>query len=268
MIIDSHAHLTDPKLLPDIEVLLVQADQEQVNKVISIGTTIEDSVKNLEIADAWPQVFAGIGVYPDEMEETSIIEIEKQLTKLLAHPKVVGVGETGIDINIQKNGELIQQVLNVDLNRQKELFELHIKLAQEFGLPLIIHNRNADEITLEILQRHKFPNMTGVFHCYTSSWDFAQKVLDLGFYLSFTGIITYPSGTSILDTVKNVPNDKFLIETDAPYLAPIPHRRKINKPEYVKITLQKIAEVKQISLEDAQELAYQNTQRLFFAKES
>lgn len=258
MIIDSHAHLTDPKLKPNVEDILQKAGVNDVQKIISIGTSISDCVEVLELANTYQQVYAGIGVYPDEMPNVAIPQIQKDLDKLLSHPKIVGIGETGIDIN---TSQLEQPSL--DLNRQKELFGLHIALSQKYKLPLIIHNRNADEYTLDILKSNHFSGMTGVFHCYTASWEFAKKILDLGFYISFTGIITFPNALSILETVKNIPNDLFLVETDAPYLAPIPHRGKINTPEYVKITLQKIAEVKQISLVDAQEYAYKNTTKLF-----
>ncbi len=270
MIVDSHAHLTDPELFLNISDVLHGAKLAEVEKIITIGTTLRDDEQAIELCKQYPNIFAAIGVYPDEMQDTDLKIIENKLNQLLTHPKVVGVGETGIDISIPKDSTqtLSEIIAKTDLTRQRELFELHIKLALKHNLSLVIHNRNADDICYEILAKYKNSSLKGVFHCFTSSWEFAQKVLDLGFYISFSGIITYPSGASILQTVKNVPNDRFLVETDAPYLAPVPHRGKINKPEYVKMTMDKVAEVKQIPLTTACKYAYFNTSLLFFNKET
>ncbi len=268
MTVDSHAHLTDPKLLPHIDQILANAKHAGVEKVITIGTTLQDSENALKLCDLYKNVFAGIGVYPDEMLETDLHTIETKLDLLLAHKKVVGVGETGIDVFVPKDSpQTLEEILKtIDLTRQIALFEIHIKLAIKHKLPIIIHNRNADKICYDILAKYQNTGLIGVFHCFTSSWEFAQKVLDLGFYISFSGIITYSTGAPILETVKNIPHDRFLIETDAPYLAPLPHRGKPNKPEYVKMTMDKIAEVKQIPLSIACDNAYLNTTRLFFSK--
>jgi len=268
MLVDSHAHLTDSKLLQNLETILAGAKQEDVEKIITIGTTIKDSENALKLCESYENVFAGIGVYPDEMPQTDLTTIESKLEELLPHPKVVGIGETGIDILLPKEPNTSPETNThpSNLNRQKDLFELHIKLALKYKLPIIIHNRNADEICYEILAKYKNAGLQGVFHCFTSSWVFAQKILDLGFYISFSGIITYPTGSSILQTVANIPLDRFLVETDAPYLAPVPHRGQTNEPKYVKMTLQKIAETKGLSFAETSIHAYDNTNRLFFSK--
>lgn len=167
----------------------------------------------------------------------------------------MGVGECGIDITEWKGGR------NID--KQIELFEMQIKLALKNNLPVVIHNRNGDEQIFEVLEKYNGKGLTGVFHCFTSSWETAQRALDSGFYLSFTGIITYPSGKDIWETVEKAPLDKILVETDAPYLSPQGLRNKVNEPKYVKITAKTLADIKKISFAKLSEATYKNSCQLF-----
>jgi len=265
MLIDSHCHIPHKKYHKSVEEIVEEAKQAGVGKIISIGASIQDSKDVLETAKLFENVFATVGVYPHEDLEKSVGEIGGELEELLekdqksSKKKIVGIGECGIDI---PNGEVSYKTRELDA--QKELFKLQIGLAIQHDLPLIIHNRNGDQEVLKILELYKNTNLKGVVHCFVSNWEFAQKLLDLNFHISFTAIITYPSaGPALIETVKKIPQDKILIETDAPYLAPQEHRGQINYPKYVKITAAKVAQIRNASLEDIERFTYQNTCRLF-----
>ncbi len=253
MLIDSHAHLTDQLVSKDIKKILADSHARNVVKIITIGTSTSDSYAAVALAKEYDEIYASVGVYPDEMQDTATSKIKQDLQTLSKENKVVGIGETGIDI--PKDGNPF------DLKRQIELFRIHLELAQETHFPVIIHNRNADDLVLETLK--DFKNVFGVFHCFTSDWEFAKKILDLNFHISFSGIITYPSATSITETVEKVPEDRVLVETDAPFLTPNPYRGQINNPSYLYLTVLRLAELKKITPEKAEEITYNNTVNLF-----
>lgn len=253
MLIDSHAHLTDPLVSKDIKKILTDSHAQNVAKVITIGTSTSDSLAAVALAKKYSEVYASVGVYPDEMPDTITTKIKQDLQSLSKESKVVGIGETGIDIPKDRNP--------FDLTRQIELFKIHLAIAEETHLPVIIHNRNADNLILETLK--EFKSAFGVFHCFTSDWEFAKKILDLNFYISFSGIITYPSAASIIETVEKVPEDRVLVETDAPFLTPYPYRGQINNPSYLYLTILRLAELKKITPEKAEEITYNNTVNLF-----
>lgn len=255
MLIDSHFHLTDEKFKKNEEKILEEAQQNGVGKFITIGTSLEDNEDVINIVKKYPNLYGTIGVYPHEDLDKNFNEIKEKFMLQIRNPKIVGIGECGIDKN--EWGE------TRNIEEQKKLFIMQIEAAIENKLPLVIHNREGDEEVLEILENHKNKDLRGIAHCFVSSWKTAEKFLDLGFFISFSGIITYPSGKDILETVEKVPIDKFLVETDAPYLAPQGHRGEVNAPKYVKITAQKIAEVKGIPLEQIEGHSYQNTCSIF-----
>lgn len=259
MMVDTHCHLDSKKYSGPIEEIIKSAKNMGVNKLITIGTSLNSNLKNQKIAKQHKEIFYTAGIYPHENQNLKIDEIEKRFKKQLKNmPGVVGIGECGVDIKNKPNQR--------NLNNQIKLFELQIKIAKNLKLPLIIHNRNADKQIIKILKKHKDKSLKGVVHTFTSNWKIAQKLMSLGFYISFSGIITYKSGKNILETVKSVPLNKFLIETDAPWLSPNPHRRKINKPEYVTITAQKIAEVKKLPIKEIKVHSYNNAHELFNLK--
>ncbi len=260
MLIDSHLHLTDGKFNNKEKEIILEAKNMGVVKFITIGTSLNDNEKVLKLTKDFSDVFGVIGVYPHEDLDKSLETIEKRFRQQIDNSNVIGVGECGIDKN--NWGE------TRELEEQKKLFKMQIEIALENKLPLIIHNREGDLEVLEILNEYKDKGLTGIAHCFVSSWEVAKKFIDLGFYISFSGIITFASAKDILETVKNVPLDRFLVETDAPYLAPQGHRGEVNVPKYVRITAQKIAEVKNISLEEIETKSYQNTCTIFKLKDN
>jgi TatD DNase family protein len=254
MLIDSHCHL--PYNLNEAKSLVEGAKKEGVGRFINIGTSINDSKKAIEAAEQLEDVFATVAVYPHEERGVEISTLEEKLSKLVnSSKKVVAIGECGLDISNRESGRSPEE--------QTELFEMHIRLALEKDLPLVIHNRNGDAIVLKQLRKYKEPKLRGVAHCFASTWETAKELLDLGLYLSFSGMITYPSRTALLETVKKVPEDRFLVETDAPWLPPQGHRGEKNQPKYVKIVAQKVAEVRKVSFSTIEHISYSNTSCLF-----
>ncbi|MFC1756216.1 TatD family hydrolase [Patescibacteria group bacterium] len=262
MLIDSHCHIPHKKYEKNADEIVNEAKNEGVEKIISIGTSIQDSKDVLEATKPYENVYATIGVYPHEDLDKSLDEIREELENLLKNnrERIVGIGECGIDI---VDGESVDYETR-DLEEQKELFKLQIGLAIQYDLPIVIHNRDGDEEILNILRLYKEAKLRGVVHCYTSDWEFAKDLLHLDFYISFSAIITYPSaGEGLLLAVKNVMRDRLLVETDAPYLAPQGHRGEINYPKYVKITAAKVAQIRNSTLEEIEKYTYQNTCQLF-----
>lgn len=254
MLIDSHCHL--PHNLEEAKSQVEDAKKEGVGKFINIGTSLRYSKKAIETAEQLEDVFATVAVYPHDERGIEINILEKKLGDLVAGSnKVVAIGECGIDIGSREGGRSSEE--------QAKLFEMHIKLAIEKDLPLIIHNRNGDDVVIKLLQKYKGPKLRGVAHCFASTWNTAKKLLDLDFFLSFSGMITYPSRKELLETVEKVPEDRFLVETDAPYLPPQGHRGEKNQPKYVKIVAQKVAEVRKAPFSIIEHVSYSNTSRLF-----
>lgn len=255
MLIDTHAHLTDVKLVQSLADVLVTAHNEGVEKIITIGTSLADSKQAVELAQRHSEIYAGVGVYPDEDQDLSIGTISTNLSNLASQSKIVGIGETGIDI--PKEGAPF------DLSRQLELFEAHIEMSIATRLPLIVHNRGADALVYNTLIKYKNKLQGGVFHCYTGDSEFAKKIISLGFYISFSGILTYKNSEAIQGTAHKIPTDRILIETDAPYLTPHPYRGQICEPKHVKITANKLAELLNLTTEKVEEITYNNAVSLF-----
>lgn len=256
MLIDTHCHLTDEKLINNLDSILLDAQKNDVQKIITLGTNINDSNKAIEVSEKYPAVYSCVGIYPHEEKDTEVKILKTQLIELLnKSKKIIGIGECGIDT---PKGQIL-----TPLHRQEELFKMQIDTAIESSLPVVIHNRDANDIVLEILKTYRNAHLTGVVHSFVSNWDFAEQILNLGLYLSFNAIITYPSGKDILDVVKKVPLDKILVETDAPYLPPQGLRDKINEPKYVRITTKTLSDVRNIDFEEMANILAQNSQSLF-----
>ena len=234
MLIDSHCHLVEKLYKKPPEELISDAKKAQVETLITVGNNLKDSAQNIELAEKHENVYATVGIYPHEDQDKTLEELRAGLENLISSEKVVAIGECGIDIQGHPNERPIQ--------KQLELLEMQIELAVKHSLPIVIHNRNGDEHIIKLLEKYTEEGLTGVFHCFTSDWEMAQKALAIGFYLSFTAIITYPSGKDLLEVAKQVPNDKILIETDAPFLPPQGHRGEINEPKYVRITAKTLAD--------------------------
>lgn len=263
MFTDSHCHLNFPELarqLPDIRRAMAQA---QVGRALCICTTLEEFPNVHTLATVHDNFWCSVGVHPDNegVMEPSI----QDLIERAALPRVVAIGETGLDyygMEDRKGGRSI-----ADLEWQRERFRTHIRAAQACGKPLVIHTRNAANDTLAILREEGEGNGSqragGVFHCFTESAEVARSVLDLGYYLSFSGIITFKNAQSLRDVVAMVPLERMLIETDSPYLAPVPYRGKTNSPAYVPLVAQKIASTRGISVQAVAEATNRNFDALF-----
>ncbi len=256
MLIDSHCHLPDKKYGKSTEEVIKEAFAEDVVKLISIGTSVKYSKVACETAKQFENVFATVAIYPHEHRHEPFEGLINSLQELVdTYKKVVAVGECGVDISNWENAR--------PLNDQLQLFELQIELATKNKLPVCVHNRNGDEHVLNLLQKYKNNNLRGVIHCFDSNWEFAKKVLDLGFYISFSGMVTYPSKHVLHEVVEKVPLERFLVETDAPYLPPQEYRGGVNYPKYVKIVATKVAQIKQKSFEEICDCSYKNTCDLF-----
>jgi TatD DNase family protein len=252
MLIDSHCHLTDSRFADDLPAVLARAAENGIGCVINISSNAANSRVVLEQATACDWMFATVGVHPHEAAAWNDETLDA-LRQLAKHPKVVAVGETGLDFHYDFSPR----------EQQERAFRQSIGLARELKLPLVIHDREADEALLNLLREENAGDIGGVAHCFTSDLPTARAVLDLNFHIGFTGIITFPKSTELREVVKFVPMERLLIETDAPYCAPVPHRGKRNEPAFVQFVAEKVAEVKGTSVEKVAQATTQNAKRLF-----
>lgn len=253
-LVDSHCHLDLVDLSPyggDLQALLQAAQSVGVQYFLTVGVDLKTVGRSIAIAEQFPNVVASVGQHPNEVqgEEPTL----QQLLGYLQHPKVVAVGETGLDY-YRSHG---------DLTWQRERFSLHIEAAKQMQLPLIIHTRNACHDTLALMRTEQADRVGGVMHCFTESWEAAVQALDLGFYISISGVITFKKAEHIIEVATKVPLDRLLIETDSPYLAPVPLRGKSNEPQYVRFVAEFIAKQRGISVEALAEATTQNFFNLF-----
>lgn len=254
--IDSHAHIDFPDFSGDEQEIISRAEKAGVFKILNVGVDIERSRKSIELAKRYiGTVFATVGLHPKDAVGLLTTDWLQELRDLAKNPEVVAIGECGLDFFRLESGE--------EKERQKELFQSQIDLAEELNLPIIIHTRDAEKETLEILLQNKEKISGGVVHCFTGTKEFAKELLDLGLYIGFTGIITFQKTAELLAVVKEVPLDRIFIETDAPFLAPAQNRGKRNEPAYVIEVAKKIAEIKGISMEKVAEVTIKNTEELF-----
>jgi len=251
MLVDSHCHLNFPELAANLAALKQSMIDNGVGHALCISVTLPDFPQVLALAENNQNFFASVGVHPDyeNIDEPTI----EELITLANHPKVIAIGETGLDCFR----------LTGDLEWQRMRFRNHIRAAIACGKPLIIHTRNAAEDTLRIRREETAQQVGGVMHCFTESLDVALQSIELGFYISFSGIVTFKNAVSVKEVAKHVPLDRILVETDSPYLAPIPYRGKINQPSYVKYVAQEIAQLRGMSVEEVTNATTQNFFRLF-----
>ena len=233
MLIDSHVHLDDPRYDSDRTEMFARAQDAGVEAFITIGCDLATSRAAVDLADQHPNIYATVGVHPHEVKHIKDSWYQ-ELTELAKHPKVVGYGEIGLDFHYDHSPREIQ----------RQRFREQIQLARELELPIVIHTREAQEDTITILDEEHASQVGGVFHCFSGDTWLANHALDLGFYISFSGIITFQNASALRDIAQTIPDDRLLIETDAPYLTPIPYRGKRNESAYVKKVAEKIAEIK------------------------
>ncbi|MGC1402101.1 MAG: TatD family hydrolase [Thermodesulfobacteriota bacterium] len=252
MWIDSHAHLEMDAFDPDRPQVIERAFNQGIKRIITIGTDLDSSRKALALAKAYPDIWATVGVHPHDAASFNP-EILPQLIKLAGEPKVVALGEIGLDFYRNLSPQKVQ----------KETFRRLIQLAREAALPIIIHDREAHKEVLTILREEKAEEIGGVFHCFSGDWEMAKQCLDLNFFLSITGAVTYKKGSVLEKVVRQAPIESLLIETDAPYLAPHPFRGKRNEPSYLVHTAEHVARLRGISLDELSQANLNNTRRAF-----
>lgn len=248
--VDSHCHLNMLNLSPyqgDLGALIEQAKRAGVKHILCVGVDLEHAQTVIDIAQRFEHVSASVGVHPSE----KIALTRTDLLTFATHPKVVAIGETGLDYHYNDSG----------FAEQHERFRLHISIAKQLKKPLIIHTRDAREDTIRILQEENAAEIGGVMHCFTESWEMAEQALALNFYISFSGIVTFKNALEVAAVAEKTPLERLLIETDAPYLTPAPHRgKKPNEPQYVSLVAAKIAELKKLPI---QAVAEQTTKNFF-----
>lgn len=253
MFIDSHCHLDFPDLASNLNELLSRMRDNNVSHALCVSVNLEDFPRVLGLAEAHPNLFASVGVHPD-YENLAEPQAE-QLASLADHPKIIAIGETGLDYFRLKG----------DLEWQRERFRQHIRAARQSGKPLIIHTREAAADTLRIMREEGADSVGGVMHCFTESWDVAQRAMEMNFYISFSGIVTFKNAVALKDVAKRIKLDRMLIETDSPYLAPVPHRGKTNEPAFVRNVAEEIAVLRGISVEEVGRATTDNFFNLFKA---
>lgn len=256
MLVDSHCHLDFPELAADIPGALAEMAENGVTHALCISVTLRDFPQVRALAEAHGNLFASVGTHPDYPDEGAIEVAE--LVRLAAHPKVVAIGETGLDYFR----------LQGDLEWQRERFRAHIQAARACAKPLVVHTRSASEDTIRIMREEGAGDVGGVMHCFTETWETAQAALDLGFHISFSGIVTFKNAVALKEVARRVPLERLLVETDSPYLAPVPHRGKVNRPAWVRYVAEDIARLRDISFERVAEVTTQNFFRLFKIKGS
>lgn len=254
-LVDSHCHLNMKDLYDKRDLLIQSAKEAGVLKMQTICTELREFSAIYEITQEYDEVFASVGTHPLNLKNNPIPS-SHELVKLSKNDKVIGFGETGLDYHYEKDEDVIQ--------KQKESFIQHIIAAQETGLPIIVHTRDADQDTVAILQEfYNKKRFKGVIHCFTASRWLADECLKIGMYISASGIITFKNADDIRNTFAEIPLDRILVETDSPYLAPVPHRGKMNEPAYVKNVAEKLAEIRDIKYEDVVHNTTQNFLTLF-----
>lgn len=255
MFVDSHCHINLEGLAERLPELLARMHERNVTHALCVSVDIETLPQVLGLAETYDNIFASVGVHPDheDMHEPDVDE----LIRLAAHPKVVAIGETGLDY-YRLEGRSID-----DMEWQRRRFRTHIRAARICGKPLIIHTRSSAEDTLRIMEEEGAGEIGGVMHCFTESWEVAQAALAMNFYISLSGIVTFKSAKDLQDVARRLPPDRLLIETDSPYLAPVPYRGKTNEPSYVADVAHFVADLRGQAPEALGRLTTDNFFRLF-----
>ena len=253
MLFDTHAHLNDERFDEDRDVLIASLAGEGISNVCEIGFDIESSLKAAELSEKYDFIYAAAGVHPHDSKDMTDSDFDV-LRELMSHDKVVALGEIGLDYYYD----------NSDRDIQRRRFAEQLDLAKELACPVVIHTRDAMEDTINILKQHG--NGDGIIHCYSGSKESAKILLDMGYYISFAGPVTFKNANAILDVVRYVPHDRILIETDSPYMAPVPHRGERNCPIYVSEVAKRIAELKETSFDKIAQITTANAKKVYRIK--
>ncbi len=252
-LVDTHAHIDGKEFLADFDAMLERAAAAGVSRIIAIGGDIESSRRACELARNHEGIFSSVGVHPHDASRVTenCFDIIRQLA--VENPKNVAIGEVGLDFYRDRSPRQIQEAV----------FRRFLIISAELSLPVVIHDRDAHERIMRILREEKGRGIRGVLHCFSGDLEMARECVDLGFYLSIPGTVTFPSNKQLRDVVRGVPVDNLLLETDCPYLAPVPFRGKRNEPAHLRITAEKVAELKELTLEDVARITTRNAEKLF-----
>ncbi len=253
MLVDSHCHLDFPELYAELDAVVARARAAGIGRMVTISTKVSEFDRVRAIAERFPEVYCSVGIHPHEAGAEPAVDAAR-LAELARHPKVVGIGETGLDFYYEHSPR----------EAQERSFRAHIEAARMTGLPLIVHSRDADAETASILaEEHAKGAFSGLLHCFSSGKQLAEKSVDIGFYISIAGIVTFKKADALRETVRAVPLDRLLVETDAPYLAPVPLRGKRNEPAFVVHTAAAVAGLKGLGSADFARVSTENFFRVF-----
>ncbi|MGH7793327.1 MAG: TatD family hydrolase [Candidatus Binatia bacterium] len=254
MLIDSHAHIQGKEYAGEREAVIARARHAGVEKIIAVGGAgdMSSNTEAIALAGSFANIYATVGMHPHDAKDVGEDEL-RRLRELTSHPKVIAVGETGLDYYYNHSPHDVQ----------RRVFTHFIHMARETALPIVVHERDAAEEAAELLRSEGSGELRGVIHCFTGNYEAARAYLDLGLYLSFTGIITFKNAEPLRDVVRKVPLERTLVETDSPYLTPVPHRGRRNEPAYVRHVAETIATVKALSLEQVAQVTTNNVHALF-----
>ena len=237
MIIDSHCHLDYSNLYNQLDDVVKRAEQNKVKYLLTICTTLESFKKIKLIINKYKNIYGTFGIHPHETKDFQNIDSKYIKNLMKENSKIIGIGETGLDYYYNHSDEKLQ----------KKSFIEHIRAASELNMPVIVHSRNAEKDTYEILKTEmKNSKLKALIHCFTGSKEFAKKLIDINCYISVSGIITFKNSTELSDTITTIPIDRLLVETDSPYLAPVPHRGKFNEPSYITYVVDKLSQIKKL----------------------
>jgi len=254
MLIDSHAHIQGKEYAGETAAVIERARAAGVEQIIAVGGAgdMSSNSEAVALADSFVNIYATVGMHPHDAKDVGPDELQK-LKDLALHPKVIAVGETGLDYYYDHSPRDVQ----------RRVFAQFIHMARATELPIVVHERDAASDGAELLRSEGEGKLRGVIHCFTGNYEAARAYLDLGFYISFTGIITFKNAEALRDVVRRVPLERILVETDSPYLTPVPHRGKRNEPAYVRLVAATVANIKGVSLEEVSRVTTDNTRRLF-----
>ena len=250
MLFDTHAHLNDPAFDPDREDLMAGLAEKGISFVMNAGCSLESSREIVAMAERWPWLYGSVGSHPDSANEVNE-EVIEAYRKLCRHEKVKAIGEIGLDYYYE----------DIPREIQKQAFRMQMALAKEVDLPVIVHEREAHDDGMRIVK--EFPGVTGVFHCYSGSAEMARQLVNMGWYIGFTGVLTFKNARKAVETAASIPLDRIVLETDCPFMAPEPYRGKRNDPGYLIKMAEKLAQIRGISVEEAIFATTENAKRLY-----
>ena len=250
MLFDTHAHLNDPAFDPDREELMAGLAEKGIGLVMNAGCSLESSRDIVAMTERWPWLYGSVGSHPDSADEVNEDVIE-EYRKLCRHEKIKAIGEIGLDYYYE----------DIPREIQKNAFRMQMALAKELDMPVIVHEREAHDDGMRIVK--EFPGVTGVFHCYSGSAEMARQLVNMGWYIGFTGVLTFKNARKAVETAASIPLDRIVLETDCPFMAPEPYRGKRNDPGYLPKMAEKLAQIRGISVDEAIAVTTENAKRLY-----